>query len=564
MLNLLKNKIRLLFIAFIFCISILDTAFAKNNVSNIDIDVLITNEGKAQVTQRWTGTFHEGTEVYLPINDKSVAIRNFKVSKDGLDYHTVDTWDVDWSFQEKAFRCGINRTSIGVELCFGITEYGNNTYVFSYEIDPFVKAYKDYDGFNFQFINSEMTTFPTSIKIKFSIADGKEITTDNTRIWGFGFEGEAIVNNGSAMFFSRTPLDYGNYANVMMSFNKGLISPNVIVSDTFDNAILDKAFDESSYEETRRADFFGTLFRILFFGTFALVFIIPIIIELKRKRTLNMFYKGVDYFRDTPNGGDLAMSQVLFSNFDLWNSKESNCIGAIIMKMINDKNLIPLQEKSYGFFGKENVSTNLKLGDPPSISILRKFYDLIINAAGSDRVLQENELKEYAKRDYKALNNYLEYINTEGKNALNQKSCYTKLFGKRLNDLSENGKKELAEIYGLRKFLDEFTLISERSIMEGVIWEDLLVYATLFGQAKKVLSELKRVYPERIVEIDRYADTISISNSYYRTLYFSSVHTQNAIRAMKAARMAAAGLGGSTSIGGGGGFSGGGSGGGTR
>lgn len=559
-----KNKIYAFILTGLLCVLLTSAAFAKNNVSKIDIDVNITNVGKAIITERWTGTFHEGTEVYIPIEDESITIRDFKVSKDGLAYTYVDNWDVNATFSEKAYRCGINRVSNGVELCFGITEYGENTYIFSYEVDPFVKAYNDYDGFNFQFINPDMTIFPTSINIKFSVADGKELTTDNTRIWGFGFEGSAFVNSGSAMAFSSTPLDEGNYANVMMSINKGLISPNVRVDDDFENIVLDRAFEESYYQETRQADLYENVIRIFFFGVFFLTILIPIIRAMIRYRTLKLFYKNADYFRDTPNDGDIAETYVLFSNFDLWNSKESNIIGAIIMKMINDKNLLPIQEKSYGFFGTEKVNTSLKIGEPPTMPIVREFYDLIINAAGSDGILQENELKNYAKRDYEALNNYIQYVNTKGKNALNQKSCYNRLFGKNLKDLSDIGKSELSEVYGLRKFLDEFTLISERSIMEGVIWEDLLVYATLFGQAKKVLSELKRVYPEKIVEIERYSDTVYISTAYYRALYLSSVHTRNAVNAARAARMAAAGLGGSTSLTGGGGFSGGGHGGGTR
>lgn len=559
-----KNKIYEFLLTGLLCVLLTSAAFAKNNVSKIDIDVNITNVGKAIITERWTGTFHEGTEVYKPIEDESITIRDFKVSKDGLAYTYVDNWDVNATFSEKAYRCGINRVNNGVELCFGITEYGENTYIFSYEVDPFVKAYNDYDGFNFQFVNPDMTTFPTSINIKFSVADGKELTTDNTRIWGFGFEGSAFVNGGSAMAFSSTPLDKGNYANVMMSINKGLISPNVRVADDFENIVIDRAFEESYYQETRQADLYGNVIRIFFFSVFFLSIFIPIIRAVIRYRTLKLFYKNADYFRDTPNDGDIAETYVLFSNFDLWNSKESNIIGAIIMKMINDKNLLPIQEKSYGFFGTEKVNTSLKIGEPPTMPIVREFYDLIINAAGSDGILQENELKNYAKRDYEALNNYIQYVNTKGKNALNQKSCYNRLFGKNLKDLSDIGKSELSEVYGLRKFLDEFTLISERSIMEGVIWEDLLVYATLFGQAKKVLSELKRVYPEKIVEIERYSDTVYISTAYYRALYLSTAHTRAAVNAARAARMAAAGLGGSTSLTGGGGFSGGGHGGGTR
>ena len=258
------------------------------------------------------------------------------------------------------------------------------------------------------------------------------------------------------------------------------------------------------------------------------------------------------------------MSHTLFRDFDIWGSKESNVVGAIIMKMINDKNLEPLQEKSYGAFGKEKINTSLKVGPAPEDPILKELYDIIVKAAGSDGILQENELKQYAKKNYNALNNYLDSLSNAGKNLMNSNNCYLKVGGNNLKSLSERGKEELAQVYGLRKFLDEFTLISERSVTEGVIWENLMVYATLFGVAKKVLSELKRVYPDRMPEIENYSTAYYISDSYFRTLYYSSIYTKRALQAAKLAKMAADGLGGAASISGGGGFSGGGSGGGTR
>ena len=43
------------------------------------------------------------------------------------EYTSVDEWNIDASFAEKSRKCGINKTDEGVELCFGISEYGQNT-----------------------------------------------------------------------------------------------------------------------------------------------------------------------------------------------------------------------------------------------------------------------------------------------------------------------------------------------------------------------------------------------------------------------------------------------------
>jgi pSer/pThr/pTyr-binding forkhead associated (FHA) protein len=121
---------------------------------------------------------------------------------------------------------------------------------------------------------------------------------------------------------------------------------------------------------------------------------------------------------------------------------------------------------------------------------------------------------------------------------------------------SGTGKEELAEVIGLKKYLNEFTLIAEREITEVSLWKEYMVYATLFGIADKVLEQFKKVYPEKIPELETYNRNVIIAHSYYRSMYRSSQ------RAMQARRTS--GGGGRASFGGGGGFSGGGRGGGSR
>ncbi len=109
---------------------------------------------------------------------------------------------------------------------------------------------------------------------------------------------------------------------------------------------------------------------------------------------------------------------------------------------------------------------------------------------------------------------------------------------------------------GLKKYLDEFTLIAEREITEVSLWKEYMIYATLFGIADKVINQFKQVYPEKIPEFETYNRNVIIAHSYYHSMH------RSAQRAMQAKR--ASGGGGRASFGGGGGFSGGGHGGGSR
>ena len=572
-----KSNFKKIFsLAFILCATFASSVFAKNNVSQISMDVTLHNNGSATIVEQWIGTFDEGTEVYIPIEDKSLRISNFRVAKDGVAFKESESWNVSAPFENKAYRYGINKTDKGIELCFGISKYGENTYAFTYDVDPVVKSYNDYDGFNFQFLNPNMSTYPSSVNITLHLDDPEKVLSSETaRIWAFGFSGNAIFDENTAQVFSAVPLQGSNYVNIMMRFYKGLFTPNIRVDGSFEELVENVAFTDSDYEKalneaeaTYQEELKNNFPFVIAYFAFIAIFVIGIantvFSKFKRGLELKKFYNDNNYFRDKPNDGNILISNILIKDFNIWKKSETNFLGALIVKMINDKNLIPVQETSYGLFGKEKVSTSLKVGSEPSDPIVKDLYDIIVAAAGPDNILQEKELNAYARKDPDALVGFIDAIDSKGRSALNQKSCYNKIYGKRLKDLTTDGQKELGEVYGLRKFLDEFTLIRERGILEGVIWEDLLVYATLFGLADKVLHELREVYPDKLMKIEDYTKVIYISDIYYNSLYTSSLRARRAINASRMAYRAASGLGGSVSLGGGGGFSGGGMGGGTR
>lgn len=64
---------KLLLVAPLMLLLISGTAYAKNNVSEIDISVTVRDDGSAYVVQNWKGTFEEGTENYIPIATKDIG-----------------------------------------------------------------------------------------------------------------------------------------------------------------------------------------------------------------------------------------------------------------------------------------------------------------------------------------------------------------------------------------------------------------------------------------------------------------------------------------------------------
>ena len=210
------------------------TVFASNNVSEIDIDVTVRDDGSAYVVQNWRGTFNEGTENYIPINTDDISVTDFKVSDINGVYNFVEDWDVDLSFDEKARKCGINETYDGIELCFGISEYGENRYAIEYVVEDFIKSYEDYDGTNFMFVNPDMSTFPTDGHISIVLENGTEFNDDNAGIWGFGYDGYVEFLNGKVNAYTTSALSGENSMIVMLRLNKGIIFPKTQIADSFE------------------------------------------------------------------------------------------------------------------------------------------------------------------------------------------------------------------------------------------------------------------------------------------------------------------------------------------
>lgn len=69
------------------------------------------------------------------------------------------------------------------------------------------------------------------------------------------------------------------------------------------------------------------------------------------------------------------------------------------------------------------------------------------------------------------------------------------ILNSKINVLTQEGVNEREKWKGLKKYMEDFSMLDKREIPEVAIWENFLVYATVFGIAHKVLKQLKIVYP---------------------------------------------------------------------
>lgn len=120
----------------------------------------------------------------------------------------------------------------------------------------------------------------------------------------------------------------------------------------------------------------------------------------------------------------------------------------------------------------------------------------------------------------------------------------------RINVFTQEGVNESEKWKGLKKYMEEFSMLDKREVPEIEIWEKFLVYATAFGIADKVLKQLKIVYPdiENSMNINTYPSMYLMMNTDFSRNFTDSISSS-----MSSAYSSASGGGGGFSGGGGGG-----------
>ena len=117
--------------------------------------------------------------------------------------------------------------------------------------------------------------------------------------------------------------------------------------------------------------------------------------------------------------------------------------------------------------------------------------------------------------------------------------------------MDETIYNDSVQLYGLKKFLKEFSDMKNKEAIEVKLWDEYLMFAYLFGMADKVAKQFKDLYPEVVEEMQA-------SNFDYNTFVYINHLSTRTVHAASAARSAA-----ESYSGGGGGFSSGGGGGGS-
>ena len=526
---------------------------ARPYLHSLDIRVVLSHNGDAHITEtRVMDIDSEGTECYIGLGNMGGSeVRDLQVTdENGLEFTNIGDWDVDRSRDWKTGKCGIVYKHNGYELCWGLGESGSRTYTTRYVITSLVHAYPDGDAIRHVFMDQDVSPKPDKARLSIEAEDSTLFSEENCGIWGFRFGGELSFEDGKIIVHNTEPFDYRGALYMMVRFDKGMFEPTIQEDDTFEHK-KELAFEGSDYtsedEEWTWEDTLILLAMIVGFFVVPIVGMIWYLIYVWRAR--KKVNKDLLWYRDIPLDGNLQQANDMLNAYKYFNTDYNNLLSACILKLIN-MGAISIEQRlnSKGKSEQNFVIHELKdQGDQPLL--LRKIHSMFKTAAGDDTVLEPKELRSFMRSSKN------ESITDSFINTLHTKTSISN-YKERLDDVRQ--------VFGLKKFLKEFSLLDERHVNEVSLWKDYMIYATLFGIADQVIKDMKKINPEYF-NMDQVA--AQMANDHTLPIIYSTLHsgTSRAV-ANKAAREArASGRGGHSSWGGGGGgFSGGGFGGGVR
>ncbi len=523
---------------------------AMSTMDSLVIHVTLMHNGDARIIERRImDVDNEGTECYFCLYNMGEShVLNLRVTDEsGTEYENIGEWDVERSRSEKTNRCGIVTKNNGYEVCWGLGAEGKRTYTTEYTLTGLVRSYPDADGIRHIFMDCNVKPKPVFAHITIEAEDSTVFSSEHCGVWGFRFGGEVGFYDGKIVAYNTESFGSEGGLYVMTRFDKGMFEPTVSEEETFEKK-KEEAFEGSDYETDSISNWtFEDWCSVLFvIGLFAWGIFDRIGEQINLWRARRKLKKNLTWYRDIPLDGDLQEANKIINAYRYVGSNDNNLISACILKLVN-MGIITIEER---LDSKGKIKPNFVIHPLENANelprLLCTIHDIFSNAAGEDTVLETQELRQYV--DAKC-------------NTSKMESFVSMLHSKTSVSKYKNRQDDVLQVFGLKKYLEDFTLLNERGVKEVTLWKDYMIYATLFGIAEKVIKDMKAINPEyfRMDQIAAQMANDATIHAIYST--FSSGAARTAAR--RAAREArAAGHGGHSSWGGGGGgFSGGGGGG---
>ncbi|MDO5556233.1 MAG: DUF2207 domain-containing protein [Clostridia bacterium] len=295
---------------------------------------------------------------------------------------------------------------------------------------------------------------------------------------------------------------------ILAKFPLGTFNTTNILSNNFDYyyEMAEKGATHYNNDSNSFTSIISVLIPLFTIAFFVIIFIIISSNSnnsLSFGKTGNRVPKDVPLFRDIPCKADIFRAYFIAYNYGLM-KKKTDFLGAILLKWLKE-NKVKIEKQEVGkVFKKEDTciifNENLSFDNTLEQSIYNMFY-----IASKDGILQEKEFEKWCSNNYTQILNWfdkvLDYerdlLVAEGKITVEEITTL-KIFKSKRYVVNSVLMEEAKALKGLKKFLEEFTLINKREAIEVALFEQYLMFAQILGIAKKVASQFKKLYPDVI------------------------------------------------------------------
>ena len=483
----MKNKLLKAIFMVIILIAVIGikTTVKANSISSINMDIYVQSNGDAEVTEVWTCSTNQGTECYHPYyNLGNSKITNLRVADKTKSYTTLGTWNTSGSLSSKAYKCGINKVSNGVELCWGISNYGSNIYTVKYNISHFVSELTDSQMMYWTLIPYDFSNTIGNVKIRVHADKPFESTIP---VWGYGKRGAlCYVSNGSIyMDTDGDSLGKSEYMTFLAQFPKGTFSTTNLLDYDFNNYF--KMAEEGSvkYNKSKsKTKIDGDMIE----GIFSLIIYILLpfigIVFGAAKSNTNKFgfkygksgksTKDAPYYRDIPCNGDIFRTYYIAYQYGLM-KKKTDILGAIILKWLKQGIIRTEQREGGTIFKKEETVIILRdeflNGTEILYEVKTHFADkfendkekelfIMMYQASKDGILENKEFERWCSKSYSQILKWFDQILEEQRKNLVESGAIkmeTGGFWLKEYESTPELKEEAMKIAGLKRFLLEYT-----------------------------------------------------------------------------------------------------------
>lgn len=198
----------------------------------------------------------------------------------------------------------------------------------------------------------------------------------------------------------------------------------------------------------------------------------------------------ISYYRDIPTT-NLALALWIGIKYNLIKDKY-DFLGVMLLKWLKEGK-IQLRKNNKKIY--IDFSNHFKTDDDYE----RDFYHLFLSVSGINHYLEEHEFISYILYNPKIVDNiYKSTLNNIENSLLEQgliKKSNTTLI--RHSIIDEKIEEIANNMAGLKKFLEDFSVIETRTIEEIVLWEYYLIYAQAFGIATEIQNQFQKLYPNQ-------------------------------------------------------------------